>query len=42
MKQISTAVGVWYEMNTQADIAAGPGWRAGEGGQVVTIVRCDA
>ena len=26
----------------EADMAAGPGWWAGEGAQVVTIVRCDA
>ena len=34
-------MGLWYEMNTQADMSAGPGWWAGEGAQVVTIVRCD-
>ena len=45
MKQISTAVGLWYEMNSEhpsGHVAAGPGWWAGEGAQVVTIVRCDA
>ena len=26
MKQISTAVGLWYKMNTQADMVDGPGW----------------
>ena len=43
MKQISTAVG--HEMNSEhpsGHAAAGPGWWAGEGAQVVTIVRCDA
>ena len=41
MKQIPTAVGLWYKMNTQADMVDGPGWWAGDGGQVVTIVQCD-
>ena len=41
MKQISTAVGLWYKMNTQADMVDGPGWWAGDGAQVVTIVQCD-
>ena len=39
MKQISTAVGLWYKMNTQADMAGGPGWWAGDGAQVVTIAQ---